>query len=118
METRGIRCPQCQASTEVGVPPPEGRPLRVVTLCPHCGFDLVVSRPRDGALRIRACRRWPVTCPYCRAATVARVPPTGVLRRKEITPCDHCRRPLVVERREEDKLVLRAHRGLLEGAVL
>jgi len=34
METRGIRCPQCQASTEVGVPPPEGRPLRV-----YCGYD-------------------------------------------------------------------------------
>ena len=118
MELRRIGCPQCGESTAVGVPPQEGRPRRVVTLCPHCRYDLVVSRDQEAALRIRACRRWETTCPYCREATVARVPPTGVLRRKELTPCQRCRRPLIVERREEGKLVLRAHRGLLEGMVL
>lgn len=101
----------------MGVPPEEGRPRRVVTLCPRCGYDLVVSRESDG-MRIRACMRWETRCPYCGGDTVARVPPKGMLRRKEVTPCEACRRPLVVERREEGKLVLRAHRGLIEGAVL
>ena len=118
METRAIRCPQCHAATEVGVPASEGRTRRVVTLCPHCHHDLVVARARDGALRIRACRRWETTCPYCHEPTVARVPPQGVLRRKEVTPCVACRRPLIVERREEGRLTLRAHRGLLEGGLL
>ena len=118
METRPIRCPQCSASTEVGVPPEEGRPRRVVTQCPHCRYDLVVSRgndSEDGGYRIRACMRWETTCPYCKESTIARVPPKGVLRRKETTPCQSCRRPLLVERREEGKLVLRAHRGMVEG---
>ena len=100
------------------MPPGEGRPRRVVTLCPHCDYDLVVSRADEadeGGLRIRACLRWETTCPYCKEATVARVPPKGVLRRKETTPCSSCRRPLIVERREEGKLVLRAHRGIVEG---
>jgi len=90
----------------------------VVTLCPHCDYDLVVSRADEadaGGLRIRACLRWETTCPYCKEATVARVPPKGVLRRKETTPCSLCNRPLIVERREEGKLVLRAHRGIVEG---
>ena len=121
METRTIHCPQCSESTEVGVPPPEGRTRRVVTQCPHCEYDLVVSRPDDtdgNSYRIRACLRWQTTCPYCKRPTVARVPPKGALRRKEVTPCTACRRPLIVERREEDTLVLRAHRGALEGFVL
>lgn len=118
METRPIRCPQCSASTEVGVPPAEGRPRRVVTQCPHCQYDLVVSRAddtEDSGYRIRACMRWETTCPYCKESTIARVPPKGVLRRKETTPCQSCRRPLIVERREEGKIVLRAHRGIVEG---
>ena len=49
---------------------------------------------------------------------MARVPPKGALRRKETTPCRHCRRPLIVERREKGTLVLRAHRGLMEGLLL
>lgn len=100
------------------MPPAEGRPRRVVTQCPHCDHDLVVSREKDGKRRIRACRRWETTCPYCKEPTIARVPPKGVLQRKETTPCMHCRRPLIVERREEGKLVLRAHRGLVEGFLL
>lgn len=118
METRSIKCPQCSASTQVGVPPAEGRPRRVVTQCPNCEYDLVVSRAKDtsdGGYRIRACLRWETTCPYCKEPTVARVPPKGVLRRKETTPCQACRRPLIVERREEGKVVLRAHRGIVEG---
>ena len=102
----------------MGVPPPEGRTRRVVTQCPHCEYDLVVSRaddPDGNSYRIRACLRWQTTCPYCKEAAVARVPPKGVLRRKETTPCQSCRRPLIVERREEGKIVLRAHRGIVEG---
>jgi hypothetical protein len=126
METRRIRCPNCDTSTEVGVPPSEGRTRRVVTQCGGCAYDLVVSRDADkkrdpenpGAMRIRACQRWETTCPYCKEATVARVPPKGTLRRKETTPCGHCRRPLIVERREEGTLVLRAHRGMVEGFAL
>ncbi|HJN94065.1 MAG TPA: hypothetical protein QGF05_15280 [Dehalococcoidia bacterium] len=117
METKRIRCPNCAESTEVGTPPPEGRPRRVVTTCPHCAYDLVVSREEDG-MRIRACLRWETTCPYCKKATIARVPPKGTLRRKELTPCQECRRPLIVERRDEGKLVLRAHRGIVEGTLL
>ena len=122
METRAIRCPQCQNRTKVGVPPGVGRTRRVVTQCPHCRYDLVVSRSADSAesaaLRIRACLRWETTCPYCKEPTVARVPPKSALRRKETTPCSSCRRPLIVERREEGKVVLRAHRGIVEGMVL
>ncbi len=99
------------------MPPPEGRPRRVVTLCPHCDHDLVVSRAdsADAGFRIRACLRWHTTCPYCKQPTLARVPPKGMLRRKETTPCESCHRPLIVERREEGTLVLRAHRGIVEG---
>jgi hypothetical protein len=117
VEKKSIRCPNCTQSTEVGVPPEEGRPRRVVTTCPHCSYDLVVSREADG-MRIRACMRWETTCPYCKKATVARVPPKGQLRRKELTPCQACRRPLIVERRDEGRLVLRAHRGIIEGTLL
>ena len=93
-------------------------------MCKSCQYDLVVSRSRqsdkqlDEPLRIRACMRWGVTCPYCDQPTVARVPPKGLLRRKETSPCRHCRKPLIVERREEGRLVLRAHRGILEGGLL
>ncbi|MEE9278109.1 MAG: hypothetical protein V3V06_06820, partial [Dehalococcoidia bacterium] len=89
METRQIRCPQCSESTEVGVPPPDGRPRRVVTMCRHCRHDLVVSRDdsSERGMRIRACMRWETTCPYCKEQTVARAPPKGALRRKETTPC-------------------------------
>lgn len=120
METRRIRCPNCSVSLAVGVPPSEGRTRRVVTQCEACDHDLVVSRGRkaEDPLLIRACRRWAVTCPYCKERTVARVPPQGMLRRKETAPCRHCRKPLIVERREEGTLVLRAHRGILEGALL
>ena len=118
MATHQIRCPNCATPTEVGIPPASGRPRRVVTQCPTCAHDLVVSRREDEQLVIRACRRWETQCPYCHQTTVARVPPKGALRRKETTPCVHCRRPLIVERREEGKLVLRAHRGLLEGLLL
>ena len=69
-------------------------------------------------MQIRACLRWETTCPYCKQPTVARVPPPGAGRRKELTPCASCRKPLVVERREEGKLVLRAHRGIIEGTLL
>ncbi len=122
MDTRGIRCPHCEARTQVGLPPRDGRTRRVVTQCPHCRYDLVVSRPADPtdgeALRIRACLRWETTCPYCKQPTIARVPPKAALQRKETTPCQVCRRPLIVERREEGKIVLRAHRGIVEGLVL
>lgn len=120
METRRIRCPNCSSPLEVGIPPGEGRTRRAVTLCRACDRDIVVSRPTgDGEPhRIRACKRWRVTCPYCKQPAIARVPPDGLLRRKETTACEHCRRPLIVERREEGKLVLRAHRGILEGALL
>ena len=93
---------------------------RVVTHCAGCEHDLVVSRGRNAEepLRIRACKRWAVTCPYCKEPTIARLPPAGLLRRKETTPCQRCRKPLIVERREEGKIVLRAHRGILEGALL
>ena len=93
-------------------------------MCKSCQYDLVVSRGRqsgkqsDEPLRIRACMRWGVTCPYCDEPTVARVPPKGLLQRKETSPCRHCRKPLIVERREEGRLVLRAHRGILEGGLL
>ncbi len=120
MPTSRIRCPQCEQPLEVGVPPAEGRTRRVVTHCTSCEHDIVVSRgnkPED-RLRIRACKRWAVTCPYCKEPTIARLPPAGMLRRKETTPCEHCRKPLIVERREEGKIVLRAHRGILEGALL
>ena len=117
METKTIRCPQCSERTEVGLPPSEGRTRRVVTQCPHCRYDLVVSRDH-GALRIRACLRWQVTCPYCKQPAIARVPPKGALRRKELTPCASCHRPLIVERRQDDALVLRAHRGIIEGLLL
>lgn len=117
--TRHIRCPNCSRTLDVGVPPETGRTRRVVTLCEHCHYDLVVSRGQkeDDPLRIRACMRWEVTCPYCQEPTIARVPPKGVLRRKETAPCRHCRKPLIVERREEGQLVLRAHRGILEGTL-
>ena len=120
MQTARIRCPQCERRLDVGVPPAESRTRRVVTRCDGCDHDLVVSRGRkdDEPLRIRACKRWAVRCPYCKEATVARLPPAGLLRRKETTPCERCRKPLIVERREEGKVVLRAHRGILEGAVL
>ena len=120
MQTSRIRCPQCEQSLEVGVPPADSRTRRVVTRCAGCDHDLVVSRGRkaEEPLRIRACKRWAVTCPYCKEPTIARVPPAGMLRRKETTPCAHCRKPLIVERREEGKVVLRAHRGILEGALL
>ena len=120
IETRHIRCPNCSESLDVGVPPDTGRTRRVVTRCKSCNYDLVVSRGKndDEPLRIRACMRWDVTCPYCKEQTVARVPPKGLLRRKETAPCRHCRKPLIVERREEGQLVLRAHRGILEGTVL
>lgn len=119
-QTSLIRCPQCRAQLEVGLPPTDGRTRRVVTRCRGCDHDLVVSRGRDAdeSLRIRACKRWAVTCPYCSEPTIARLPPAGLLRRKETTPCQHCRKPLIVERREEGKVVLRAHRGILEGALL
>lgn len=118
--TKRIRCPQCERALEVGLPPADGRTRRVVTHCTGCEHDLVVSRARkdDEPLRIRACKRWAVTCPYCKEPTIARLPPAGLLRRKETTPCRHCRKPLIVERREEGKIVLRAHRGILEGALL
>ncbi len=118
--TRRIRCPNCSERLDVGVPPEAGRTRRVVTRCRSCNHDLVVSRgQREGeGLRIRACLRWDVDCPYCKQSTVARVPPAGQLRRKETTPCRHCRKPLIVERREAGRLVLRAHRGILEGALL
>ena len=118
--TRHIRCPNCSIRLDVGVPPETGRTRRVVTLCRACNHDLVVSRAqKDGEpLRIRACLRWDVTCPYCKEPTVARVPPKGLLRRKETAPCRNCRKPLIVERREEGQLVLRAHRGILEGSLL
>ena len=119
LRRKRIRCPNCEKSTEVGLPPEEGRTRRVVTQCPHCTYDLVVARGMEGeGLKIRACARWETTCPYCGEATVARVPPKGVLRRKETTPCRNCQRPLIVERREEGKLVLRAHRGIIEGLAL
>ena len=120
LETRHIRCPNCSSTLDVGVPPDSGRTRRVVTRCAGCNYDLVVSRGQneDEPLRIRACMRWDVTCPYCKEPTVARVPPKGLLRRKETSPCKHCRKPLIVERREEGQLVLRAHRGILEGTVL
>jgi hypothetical protein len=120
LETRHIRCPNCSKALDVGVPPETGRTRRVVTTCVNCNYDLVVSRGQqeDEPLRIRACMRWDVTCPYCKEATVARVPPKGLLRRKETAPCRHCRKPLIVERREEGQLVLRAHRGILEGTLL
>ena len=120
LETRHIRCPNCSKPLDVGVPPETGRPRRVVTRCARCNYDLVVSRSEQEGepLRIRACMRWDVTCPYCKEPTVARVPPKGLLRRKETSPCKHCRKPLIVERREEGQLVLRAHRGILEGALL
>ncbi len=120
IQTKHIRCPNCSNRLDVGVPPESGRTRRVVTLCPGCGYDLVVSRSDkdDEPLKIRACMRWDVTCPYCKAETVARVPPKGLLRRKETSPCRHCRKPLIVERREEGQLVLRAHRGILEGTLL
>lgn len=120
MQTSHIRCPQCERLLEVGVPPAEGRTRRVVTHCRGCEHDLVVSRGRQGGdpLKIRACKRWAVRCPYCRGPTIARLPPSGALRRKETTPCEHCRKPLIVERREGGKVVLRAHRGFLEGALL
>lgn len=116
--TKRIRCPHCSEPTEVGLPPLEGRTLRVVTQCPHCRYDLVVSRGDGDHMQIRACLRWETTCPYCKQPTVARVPPPGAGRRKELTPCASCRKPLVVERREEGKLVLRAHRGIIEGTLL
>lgn len=120
LETRHIRCPNCSKPLDVGVPPETGRTRRVVTTCANCNHDLVVSRGQqeDEPLRIRACMRWDVTCPYCKEPTVARVPPKGLLRRKETAPCRHCRKPLIVERREEGQLVLRAHRGILEGTLL
>ncbi len=120
ISTRRIRCPNCSQSLEVGVPPDSGRTRRVVTQCGQCRYDLVVSRGKDAdePLRIRACMRWDVECPYCNETTVARVPPKGMLRRKETTPCQRCRKPLIVERREEGQLVLRAHRGILEGTLL
>ncbi len=120
MATRHIRCPNCSRKLDVGIPPETGRTRRVVTRCADCNHDLVVSRGQkeDEPLRIRACMRWDVTCPYCKQPTVARVPPKGVLRRKETAPCRHCRKPLIVERREEGQLVLRAHRGILEGTLL
>lgn len=120
LETRHIRCPNCSKALDVGVPPETGRTRRVVTTCVNCNYDLVVSRGQqeDEPLRIRACMRWDVTCPYCKESTVARVPPKGLLRRKETAPCRHCRKPLIVERREEGRLVLRAHRGILEGTLL
>ena len=120
IETSRIRCPQCERSLEVGVPPSDGRTRRVVTRCEGCEHDLVVSRGNKAGdkLRIRACKRWAVTCPYCKEPTIARLPPAGLLRRKETTPCQRCRKPLIVERREEGKIVLRAHRGILEGALL
>ena len=117
LQTKRIRCPHCSGRTQVGVPPPEGRPRRVVTQCPHCRYDLVVSRGTSEQMLIRACLRWEITCPYCKKPAVARVPPAGALRRKELTPCTSCRKPLVVERREEGKLVLRAHRGIIEGTL-
>ena len=118
--TKHIRCPNCSHTLDVGIPPETGRTRRVVTRCAQCNYDLVVSRAqKEGEpLRIRACLRWEVTCPYCQEATVARVPPKGLLRRKETTPCRLCRKPLIVERREEGQLVLRAHRGILEGSLL
>ena len=118
--TRHIRCPNCSKTLDVGVPPEAGRTRRVVTHCVNCNYDLVVSRGKkeEEPLRIRACMRWDVTCPYCKEPTIARVPPKGVLRRKETAPCRHCRKPLIVERREEGQLVLRAHRGILEGTLL
>ena len=120
IETKHIRCPNCSKTLDVGVPPDTGRTRRVVTHCLNCNYDLVVSRSEkdDEPLRIRACMRWDVTCPYCQEQTVARVPPKGLLRRKETAPCRHCRKPLIVERREEGQLVLRAHRGILEGTLL
>ena len=120
LATRRIRCPNCSKVLDVGVPPETGRTRRVVTTCANCNYDLVVSRGQqeDEPLRIRACMRWNVTCPYCKEPTVARVPPKGLLRRKEPAPCRHCRKPLIVERREEGQLVLRAHRGILEGTLL
>ncbi len=120
VKTKRIRCPNCSEPLDVGLPPERGRTRRMVTLCPNCNYDLVVSRSeKDGEpLRIRACMRWAVTCPYCKEPTVARVPPKGLLRRKETAPCRHCRKPLIVERREEGQLVLRAHRGILEGTLL
>ncbi len=120
VSTRRIRCPNCDQRLDVGVPPEEGRPRRVVTMCRQCRYDLVVSQSEKSGepLRIRACMRWDVTCPYCEQLTVARVPPKGLLRRKETSPCVHCRKPLIVERREEGQLVLRAHRGILEGSLL
>ncbi len=90
----------------------------MVTQCPYCAYDLVVSQGTAGKPVIRACLRWATTCPYCQQATIARAPPKGVLRRKEITPCRHCAQPLIVERREEGRLVLRAHRSVLKGGVL
>ncbi len=120
VSTRRIRCPNCDQRLDVGVPPERDRPRRVVTMCRQCRYDLVVSRSEKSGepLRIRACMRWDVTCPYCEQPTVARVPPKGLLRRKETSPCVHCRKPLIVERREEGQLVLRAHRGILEGSLL
>ena len=120
VSAKHIRCPNCSQRLDVGVPPESGRTRRVVTMCRNCNHDLVVSRAEKAGepLRIRACMRWDVTCPYCKEETVARVPPKGLLRRKETTPCVHCRKPLIVERREEGQLVLRAHRGILEGSLL
>ncbi len=120
MDTKQIRCPQCERPLAVGVPPESGRTRRVVTQCVGCEHDLVVSRGSKAAepLRIRACKRWAVVCPYCKEPTIARLPPKGVLRRKETTPCAGCRKPLIVERREEGTVVLRAHRGILEGTLL
>ena len=120
MQSKRIRCPNCSSRLDVGVPPDSGRTRRVVTQCVACDHDLVVSRSQqaDEPLRIRACRRWAVTCPYCKEPTIARVPPQGLVRRKETAPCQHCRKPLIVERREEGQIVLRAHRGILEGAIL
>ena len=99
------------------MPAAEGRTRRVVTQCPHCRYDLVVSRGEGGQMQIRACLRWETTCPYCKQPTIARVPPAEAMRRKELTPCASCRKPLVVERRDEGKLVLRAHRGIIEGTL-
>ncbi len=118
--TRRIRCLNCSTPLTVGVPLEMGRTRRIVTLCRACNHDLVVSRGQreDEGLRIRACLRWDVDCPYCKASTVARLPPKGLVRRKETTPCQHCRKPLIVERREAGQIVLRAHRGILEGVLL
>lgn len=56
-----------------------------------------------------------ITCPYCHAAVVARVPPARGWPRTAFTRCDTCSKIIVIERLESARYRVRRHRGLLEG---